>query len=393
MRYTSLRKIMVSAQVQAKREIKAEFRTVADTVRGVLLRAAGGDGDNPVPYTARDDSSERRVRQVATAAIDRMFLGADGLPFASDGVTALAPYPLTLNTQIANVTAQIVRGHYKWMEARVPEDVWNWLSTVPSRPVPIREMRKAGRVVSEQDNPFLRQEGESVEDHIERLRVLRIFSPNPLAEYEPAHTWVDPKGYRLSDRIWNTAAETRRKLDEILRDGIREGKSARQIANLVEQFLIPDRAALRTRKPYGTDASYDAMRLARTEIARAANQAAYISGYNNPYVETYDIARSPNGDPKCSICPQHATIGINQERVRDPYVVGDGTNGPFHPHCMCRYQANVSGDVSGITDRLRAMMQTAREENLKPYMTPAQADAFIAQLIGPQMVSLVIQAA
>lgn len=347
MRYTSLRKIMVSAQVQAKKEIRAEFKVVADTVRLALLNVANSE-DQPVPYSARDDKAERQIRLTATQAVDRMFLGEDGLPFASDGVTDLAPYPHILNVQFANVTALIVNGHARWLEARVPDDIYEWLSTVPSRPVPIKEMIRAGKsAVREQDNPFLRQEGESVEDHIERLRVLRIFSPNPLAEYDPAHTWVDSKGYRLSDRIWNTAAETRRKLDEIIRDGIRQGMSARDLANLVERFLIPGRAALRTSKPYGTDASYDAMRLARTEIARAANQAAFISAYNNPYVDTYDIARSPNGDLKCPICPEHASINVAQERVRDPYILGDGINAPFHPHCVTPGQLvnTVRGDI------------------------------------------------
>jgi hypothetical protein len=310
-----------------------------------------------------------------------MFIGPDEFPFAADGVTALSPFAAILNQEIATVTAEVVRVHRRWMEQHIPGDVLAWLERKSSRPVPIRE----------QSNPFLRRDDESVDDYIARIDDLRIFDPNPFAVYEPAHTWVDPNGYTLSKRIWNTHNTARQKLDDLLLDGIAQGLSAREIANLAERWLLPGRKNLRTKKPYGTNGSFDAMRLARTEIARAAAQASYITAVLNPYVEKLDVARSPYGDPTCPICPQHATIGLSGERLHPPYPIDQVVFPPFHPHCLCVFLAVVVESTAEITQRLRGVMKDARQDLLVPVMTPAQADAFIVQLLGQHLTNLVLQ--
>lgn len=80
-----------------------------------------------------------------------------------------------------------------------------------------------------------------------------------------------------------------------------EGMGALELSRKLERFLLPNRANLRTNRPYGTSAAFDAMRLARTEIARAANQAAFLSSYLNLYVDKIDVARSGNGDKTCAV--------------------------------------------------------------------------------------------
>lgn len=368
------RRILAKAQKRFRTEILAEYKRVADQVRGSVLSAAGGE-TGEVPVTAADRLSEQ-----AGITARRMFVGFnDRSPFAEDGVTALAPYPLSLNKAIVTVTAQTVYAHRDWMKRNLPDDVYQWLARVPSHP--LRELT----------NQFLRAPDESIEAYKERLIRLRIFDPNPLATYEAAHTWVDPSGYTLSRRIWRTAITTGQNLDEFLEDAIRQGMSARDIADRVEQFLLPGRNLLRTNRPYGTDASYYGMRLARTEIARAANQAALIAAIRNPYVDTVDVVRSANGDPTCKICPQHATIGIDGQRLREAYPVGQASVGPFHPHCMCRVQPNVAKNPAEITEAIRAIMQDVRQDLLVPDITPAQADLFIQQLIGRTLMNLMGQ--
>lgn len=341
------RRIMARAVKGFTVDVRDEFARVADQVGGLLLRSADADGAIPL-------RTETIVINAAGAALDRLFVGADGRSaFGQDGVTALAPYPYLLNKWYVNVVAATVRSHQAWMQRNVPEDVYNWLAGVPSRPVPMKqaaslmgEMAQADAplisdaplgvptMVRESENPFVRRDGESDAVFTARLERLRIFLPNPLAEYDPMHFWVDPRGYRLSDRIWERSAEARRRLDILLRDSIREGMGARELAKLAEQWLLPGRRRIRTKKPYGTDGSFDAMRLARTEIAQAANQAAYIAACLNPYVGGVDIARSANGDPLCKVCPEHATIDLQQERVRDPYPIGAAPVPTFHPHCV-----------------------------------------------------------
>jgi hypothetical protein len=63
-----------------------------------------------------------------------------------------------------------------------------------------------------------------------------LFRPNPLAQYEQAHTWVDPNGHTLSDRIWRTTSNTRQKLDMFLDDRIRQGQGALRMSRDLERF-------------------------------------------------------------------------------------------------------------------------------------------------------------
>lgn len=244
------RRILASAQVGFKKDFITEFKPIVQRIQGVIRVYEGSDG-------LIQSSLLNTVQAQAGAILDRFFVGANGRSaYGRDGTTPLAPYPRILNRWIAMAQAQMVIAEYKWMRRNIPDDIQNYLTRSPSREVPIKEI------------------AELTEEQIEALR---LFHPNPLAEYEPAHTWVDPRGYRLSDRIWRVDIETRTKLDLLLADGVHQGMSARNIAKLAEQFLIPGRAKLRTKRPYGTDGSFDAMRLARTEIARAGNQAAFMS--------------------------------------------------------------------------------------------------------------------
>lgn len=383
---------MPSAQVRFRQQFTALMAVAANQIGAVVLRAAE-DGVVPV-------ESAGRVSGDALVILDRVFLqNGSRVTVATDG-TPQSPYARLLLEEIGRTTYEIVTAHRDWLRKRLPGDVRLWMQggarvremTIPPLTPPATHGenhagdppdRPYGMLVREITADELRERlPDLTEEEIQAAIDLRLFDPNRLAEYERAHTWVDPRGYRLSDRIWRIDQATRDKLDALLIDAIAEGKGAEEIARLVEQFLIPGREKVRTNKPYGSDASYDAMRLARTEIARAANQAAYISAYMNPYVDRIDVVRSANGDPTCPICPTHATVGINGERLQPPYSIYAANIAPYHPHCMCRVQGVATDDVRVVEDRLRRMIQASRERNLTPYVNPTQAEAFTQQLLG-----------
>lgn len=372
----SITKTLASSQAGLRRDLKAAFTRLSERVNAVIIRNAGVDG-----LISR--RAEKPVRREAGEIVQRFFVGLDGRSaYASDGVTPMAEYPRILNKWYAITVAAVVDTHHKWMLRHIPDDVFAWLANKPSRSIPIRET----------DNPYLRQPGETVDEHIRRLEALRLFSPSPFAEYDPMHTWVDPNGYQLDDRIWNASTETRRQIDATIARSIREGQSAVNLATLLERFLIPGRAALRTNLPYGTDASYYAMRLARTEISRAANHAAYIASVNNPYAVGIDWALSPS-HPKTDICDQLATIGMSGVRIKDAYPLNAPQIPPAHPHCLCRSQTYIAQSQADITAQLRAIMQDAEEQNLRPYLTPAQIDEYKRSLLGDYLMSVIPQAA
>ena len=253
---------------QLEQDMAGIFLPAAQRIGG-LLQAAKGSGTT----LDRLRQERREALLIDTGDIVQALFTAPGTRwvFAEDGVSMLTPFARVLNEWYVRVTYAAVRPHHDWMRRHVPTDVQSWLYTY-------------GRRIREQNNPFLRQPNEGIEAYQRRLRDLRLFEPNPLARYDTMHIWVDPKGYTLSQRIWRTGSETRLRLETMVSDLIAQGKGARERARAVEQFLIPGRAPLRTRRPYGSDASFDAMRLARTEIAAAANRAAYAAAVANPYV-------------------------------------------------------------------------------------------------------------
>jgi hypothetical protein len=196
----------------------------------------------------------------------------------------------------------------------------------------------------------------------------QVFRPNPLARYDPPHLWVDSNGYTLSERIWNTAGDTRRRLDAMLEDGIRRGRGvlnletggATGLARDLEQFLIPGRSLKRTRAPYGIDASFDAMRLARTEITRAHGQAAQMAAAMNPFVEQMQWSLS-GSHPKPDICDDNASGGPNGDGV---YPLDQVPPYPAHPNCLCNLRPVVipADRRDAIFDELRADVRSARAE-------------------------------
>jgi hypothetical protein len=387
---------MAKGQVWFKGQAVSLFSDAARQISGALVRYADGEGNIPTQY--QDD-----VARDAGRVIGRLFVGDDGRTAVRRDGTPLSPFARVLLQSVAMVTQLEVMAQRDYMLKVVPDDLRGWLSG--GRRVDISELTPSPKSTPHPSPLPVHREGELIASVVaeqlteEEIEALRLFRPDPNAEVDPtrgwvpAHRWTDPNGYRLSDRLWRTDNETRQRIDAALMDALRNGRGALETARILERFLIPGRAQLRTRRPYGVDASYAAMRLARTEIARAANQAAFISAYLNPYVGGIDVARSRNGDARCPICPRHATIGFGGERLRPPYPVTGAFIGPYHPHCMCHVRPVVTDTPETVTARLREMMDESRARNLDPYMTPLAGDTFIRMLLGDSVWGLLRQIA
>ncbi|MAU11121.1 MAG: hypothetical protein CL607_14980 [Anaerolineaceae bacterium] len=372
---------MPGAQVRFRKRYTVLMTNAAERIGAVVLRAADDDGIVPVERAGA-------VAGDAVAVLDGVLLGNGGREVIRPDGTPRSPYARVLLEEIGVMVYQIVLAHRTFLRKRLPGDVRYWMerSSVSEMSIGRRTMRELTIDQMLERFPQLSRED------AQKASRLRLFDPNPLAAYEAPHTWVDPSGYRLSDRIWRVDQRTRQQLDAMLMDGISQGLSAVDIARLSTRYLIPGREKVRTNKPYGSDMSYDAMRLARTEISAGANNAAYIAARRNPYVDGIDIARSLNGDPTCPICPQHATIDLSGVRVREPYPIDGAPIPPFHPHDMCGVRSSMTQSVQSVEDDLRAVLAASREANLTPYVSPVQAEQFTRNLLGDVLWNITRQA-
>jgi hypothetical protein len=370
--HTSLRDVQTA--------IGQMFESILPSVNRSLMSATLPDENRTLDIRQRD-----RVLREVGELVQGLFVADGRFAFADDGVTARTQYAQLLNTFYVRVVMEAVYSARDWMAKKIQVDVFQFLAK--ARPLNLGET----------ENPYLRRNEESDEAFRQRLEDLRIFQPNPLLEIDPKrqwvpmHRWTWDDGYELSRRIWNTSTETRKTIDDIISQAFKDGIGAFKLAELLQNSLLPGLENKRTTRPYNKDASFHALRLAQTELARAANQAAYISAYLNPYVDRFEVRRSPNGDARCPICPQFATIGIGGERLREPYNIHSGNIPPFHPFCKDYVSPVITDSPSTVTMRLRAVMEDSYAANFPPGVNPAAADAMLQTLLHQSLNGLVAQ--
>jgi len=328
-----------------ERRMSALFAGLASYASGQVLRAADADGIVPRArtYELQRDIGDHVMRLFV--ARDRAGQFSPYQVLADGTVFPTSPYMRALWAGITEATRIQVERQADLMDRWLPSD--------------IKGMLRGG---------IAREQGS-------------VFTPNPLAAYDPPHLWVDPNGYTLSDRIWSTAGTTRRKIDAMLEDGIRKGRASRDMAKDLERFLAPGRQLVRTKAPYGTDASYDAMRLARTEISRAAAQAHETAARANPFVEKLRWKLSPQ-HPCCDICDSYADKEYELDKLPTQ---------PAHPHCMCYWENVIAEDRAAMLAQAREEIRAARAA-AQQVVTPLLVNEFLEQLLRGPVVTRALEA-
>ena len=151
----------------------------------------------------------------------------------------------------------------------------------------------------------------------------------------------------VEQRITTVAAGSERVVRNIVNLGIKDGKSAWEIAKEIEAYVVPNDNSLRvapwtiTRRELGKPVSYipkgvpagsveyNAFRIARAETVETYHQAPYIAHKDKWYYNgtKWHLSRS---HPKKDKCDEYATHnegigkGVWRELPKLP-----------HPHCLC----------------------------------------------------------
>lgn len=322
-----------------QKALDAIFDELVKSIAETLNRSARRDNSLSI-------YSERDLRNAVGDLTLGVFVDLSTLTaFLPGSTVGRAPYPKLLNSWLSWSALKVVESHADFIRDKVAPEVFAWLKT----------------------------------------RGERVFQL--VATYDQPHFWVDPRGYRLSDRIYRAGLRTRQKLDSVVADGIRTGRSARAISKDVEAMLLPGRQSVRTSKPYGTDASYDGMRLGRTEITRANVTMQQAAGLMNPFVEGMDFVLSFK-HRDFDICDSLASVGITGGRLREPYPIATAPMPVIdtHPQCLCNVQTTVVRDAGAVSERLNASF----EQGLTAPATPADEIPFLVALVGEYLADQVL---
>ena len=354
-------RILRQTQVRFQKKYSDLAKRTSDRITNILVQAAGADGII--------EWENRHTPVAATRAlILRMFTNENGQAFGDDGVSPMAEYPRILNEALANSQFRSIELQSKYIERFTPPDILQWLKQGDSR----------------QDAQAQFQT--SADNLLDRFRY--IFVRSQSLDYDPAHTFVDPNGYVLSDRIWLTSQRVRNTIDRILLQSIQEGVGAVETARRLERSLQPSRLNIRTsgrrviqterelriqRLYWGRRASYDAMRLARTEITAAIGRSQIATAKANPYTDKIRWTLSPN-HPEPDIC----------DDLQGEYIINNLPAYPAHPHCLCYLTPVQSRPRREVIDDIRNAYQRNQEGDprFQPLVNPSSLQPFSLFLLG-----------
>lgn len=287
---------------------------MAERAGGILLQYAGSDG-------IIDPRKLDAVQTDIGTVVQRFFVGDNLRSVYKNEVEPLAPYPDLLNKAYVYVVASAVKAQRDAMvrDLKNAPDVLLWLAQAQ----PVQE----------------------------------ILYQNPLATYDPMHTFADPRGYTLSQNIWRSSIESRAQIDALLADEIRQATSAINVSKKLTAFLKDEHKEWFTRKPYSR-ANYPALRLARTEISAAHGRAVIAASKSNPFVDKIAWQLSPTSHK------EHDECDVNAEN--SPYELDKVPTYPNHPGDLCVLVPVSTQPPAQVVNSLRAMMQRGEPAPLTP---------------------------
>lgn len=148
-------------------------------------------------------------------------------------------------------------------------------------------------------------------------------------------------GWTFSERIWRDTAKQSGLIQQMCHEAIAEGKDVVQLARDLTKYVNEGAATLsgdypkmmaRMGKRIPKNLNYEALRLARTELGTAFNEAATMRARENPACTGVYFRLSNTGD-NCEHCIETAT---NSE-YGEPgfYPKGSEPAGTLHPNCRC----------------------------------------------------------
>ncbi len=149
------------------------------------------------------------------------------------------------------------------------------------------------------------------------------------------------KGLYLSDRIWQQGERYRSTVTNIIQESVAIGQDAATTARILERYIKEGSNTLAVNYPnmmkrmagrIPKDISYEALRLARTEMTAAFGEGTIAAASVSPSYKGMKLVLS-NSHPIADICDNLAAYDVGLGR--GIYPPGDEPMIPIHPNCLC----------------------------------------------------------
>lgn len=223
-----------------------------------------------------------------------------------------------------------------------------------------------------------------------------VFKPQIDILLNVAAEWLFGDSKNLSARIWNVEGAGRDAINNVIMQGITDGDSAWNIAKNLEEFLGAGQDCPRwtSTRLYGRTASdksagdttglltgndcdgrgvsYNALRLARTEIQKAHALATDKLLASQPWVKKEQCHLSA-AHPEHDECDDVIANGENGEGI---YEVGT-IEYPLHPHCFC-YKTAVLMDEKQFTSQLNDWLNGGSYPEMDAYKSMLGGDVNVS---------------
>jgi hypothetical protein len=285
LRSSSLRSRQSAMLRDLDRQLLADQALLARGIGLLVSHAArpGASGERVLPNTRA--SREALSAAVWTQVLRPYYLGPTGE--ALQGAAPQSPYARLLVAGVRQEVQTQVEWHQTLIRRYASERVFQWLTGPRPLPRAIRET------------------------------MLDSFSQ-----------WVDPRGFRLADRIQRMAVEVRARVNRFFDYHAGQATPAPLVAEAADRFLTTGE---RGPRPYGTHAITPARVLLLHEATVAGSAATQNLSRANPFVRAIQWVLSPR-HAVTDRCDVHAAGGPEGDGVYSFELVPPH---PDHPRCQC----------------------------------------------------------
>ena len=217
--------------------------------------------------------------------------------------------------------------------------------------------------------------GKGTQPKREAMTTDYVFQDQLQALLDATRSRIYGDGLQMSTRIWNLGNSSLTNIQRILFAGVSDGSSAWEVARNLENYLgagqdcprwtrqrlygltkkdiaSGDRRGLLSGEDCdGRGVSYNALRLARTEIQAAHHSTSDALMAAQPWIEQEQVILS-GSHPKEDICDDVARGGDNGDGVYPKGTISL----PLHPNCIC-YKTAVLMDADQFAGQLNGWLQ------------------------------------